>query len=945
MHPNGTSKKGSALLLTLLITSLLMMIVLSLTVQVRLGLREAENRMDRHLARKNAKLSLHLALNQLQKSAGPDQRASARAEIIGVTGGGKYWTGIWKDNGTGSVATLPQWLVSGTNPDPVTPGTFQIFPSIEGDAGVLVEKEPLIGKDGSFTGELAYWISDEGVKVSLAKVDPTNTPSISASMRGLNEEESIIAKQVSPGRPRKEFLMSPSDSWDSLNEEVLKTSSIDDFVLLGIPKNDLNASIHQVTWQHLGVISNPESGGLKQDLSFTGSSLEMDDLSSHPNFQDWLSSRSTSEGTPLKGAPSPIISAGEPVSTHPIVLTEFGLYFRFSRNGNQNSLRLQMAARVEFWNPNSVSITFPENEVVDLNIQITGLPELECTWTTGTSSAVITSGNFTIDPNTTNFNHADDPNSIFTPDNIPVDVKLLPLDPGVVYRTTTRAEVPIGITFSDSTGINTDDYIEIIAPESEVTVRVTTPNGQLIQEFTNIPFAESDTTGRRSANDDLSGRQVNSRGFDEFQIVYYFRMDDETPNELTTGLSPSESWFRETDPRSLYMPTSTYNDSVIIPPPDEAALSSLFQSFPDLFAFGFRYYPAYDIPTLDPISIGSLQHLQFAYSPPSTVGNTWGNNVDAFGNSFNSYFDRYFFSTVPQTETNWQPAGRAPLANTYITPAFSTHFNEDLSNFQSPFSSIFFINDGSLNLNSVDPEIWQAILGSNSLTEWEYKQGITDIQYGIFRLPMAAHLQHNHPSEDLGQEYPNNLSSEAKTDWFRDNRIPFWANAYRLGIRELSQTEIMNLSDEITKRLIANRRPFLSMNELLNSGLIQDAIDETTINSTNGGSYTSAPPEQRIPFNSPSFVTQADVAQLLAPFAQTRSDTFIIRAYGSSSLDGTTFTEQMCEVKVQRIPEPVSLQGATTLSDIRREYINPSNPFGRRFRIISFKWLDDEVKP
>ncbi|MDF3129481.1 hypothetical protein P0Y35_09775 [Kiritimatiellaeota bacterium B1221] len=76
------SKQGSALLLTLLIVSLLLVIVLSFTVFVRLQLREVTNSHQRTIARQNAKIGLDLAIAQLQKYTGADQRITAPATTV-----------------------------------------------------------------------------------------------------------------------------------------------------------------------------------------------------------------------------------------------------------------------------------------------------------------------------------------------------------------------------------------------------------------------------------------------------------------------------------------------------------------------------------------------------------------------------------------------------------------------------------------------------------------------------------------------------------------------------------------------------------------------------------------------------------------------------------------------------------------------------------------------
>ena len=102
--------------------------------------------------------------------------------------------------------------------------------------------------------------------------------------------------------------------------------------------------------------------------------------------------------------------------------------------------------------------------------------------------------------------------------------------------------------------------------------------------------------------------------------------------------------------------------------------------------------------------------------------------------------------------------------------------------------------------------------------------------------------------------------------------------------------------------------------------------------------------------------SQADILQALGPALAARSDTFVIRAYGDA-VDtintGTTVTSSnvlsraWCEAVVQRFPDyidpsnPASLDpngpGATTGNLTQISTINKT--FGRRFRIVAFRWL------
>ena len=76
---------------------------------------------------------------------------------------------------------------------------------------------------------------------------------------------------------------------------------------------------------------------------------------------------------------------------------------------------------------------------------------------------------------------------------------------------------------------------------------------------------------------------------------------------------------------------------------------------------------------------------------------------------------------------------------------------------------------------------------------------------------------------------------------------------------------------------------------------------------------------------------QSDILSMLGPIISVRGDTFTIRAYGESKnpMTGTT-SKAYCEAVVQRSAEPVE-----PADDI----VAPESPFGRRFNVVSFRWL------
>ena len=221
------------------------------------------------------------------------------------------------------------------------------------------------------------------------------------------------------------------------------------------------------------------------------------------------------------------------------------------------------------------------------------------------------------------------------------------------------------------------------------------------------------------------------------------------------------------------------------------------------------------------------------------------------------------------------------------------------------------------------------------------------------------------------------------------------------GHRQLSDDQINELAQEIVKE-VKQRGPFISLADFVNrrlvdppktsgsetehsrtglKGTLQAAIDRTDINKEHrsnhqiqkteydmGGAgqvnYGNSYPELTFPVNggnsnfgpkpdhnhwadsklvgTPSYLTQADMLQKFGSVLSARSDTFVIRTYGESvDSKGKVLARAWCEAIVQRTQTPMLAgdQGLDPHSDITA---NPTAAFGRKFKVISFRWLNKE---
>jgi hypothetical protein len=181
-------------------------------------------------------------------------------------------------------------------------------------------------------------------------------------------------------------------------------------------------------------------------------------------------------------------------------------------------------------------------------------------------------------------------------------------------------------------------------------------------------------------------------------------------------------------------------------------------------------------------------------------------------------------------------------------------------------------------------------------------------------------------------------------------------------MRTLNAAETGALATKIVELITARHGeegPFLSVSDFLAPhpryaavdaeggeiprSLLEAAIAETGINT----SVAEFDPEAKVQMHS-QWLTQADVMTALAPGLFARSDTFTIRAYGEAVNPATNATEgrAWCEALVQRVPEyfdppkgngDLTGDAAEVLPENLTSPLNLAN--GRRFRILSFRWL------
>lgn len=182
-HESGRKEAGFALIITLSLLALLMLAVFALSSLVRVSGQVSSAGGYQVQARQNALLGLNLGLSELQRLAGNDAVVTGMAGVVGIPAKDslRQWCGVW--NSSGSNVT---WLASGAlsqSTPAIRSDLTRIRLVSNGSVGTptdSTEQEPVeVGKiplqavdsttDAVTTiGNFAYWVGDEGVKLSAA---------------------------------------------------------------------------------------------------------------------------------------------------------------------------------------------------------------------------------------------------------------------------------------------------------------------------------------------------------------------------------------------------------------------------------------------------------------------------------------------------------------------------------------------------------------------------------------------------------------------------------------------------------------------------------------------------------------------------------------------------------------------------------------------------------
>lgn len=291
--PRVRRSGGFALVITLSLMILLVVIAVGLLSLSSIALRSTQSGRYQSEARANARLALMLAIGELQKELGPDQRITARASVLdddsssdtpdGISN--PHWLGVWNSwndwlnnpdikttYDKGRSKNFRRWLVS--SPDPAAtanlalarsaaPATAVVMAAASGQGSTPV-RASLVETAGK--GRFAWWVTGENQKANVALVQPEPA----------NNAARLHDRSHWP-RGRADWLpgleSAPNDAALLQRSVTLPTYGLG-AADAGFQK-ELRARFHDLTVDSVGLPANVRHGGLKKDLNLL---LETDRL-------------------------------------------------------------------------------------------------------------------------------------------------------------------------------------------------------------------------------------------------------------------------------------------------------------------------------------------------------------------------------------------------------------------------------------------------------------------------------------------------------------------------------------------------------------------------------------------------------------------------------------------------------------------------------------------
>jgi len=921
------------------------------------------------MARDNARAALGLALGDLQMFAGRDQTATALADgyrspldedlasksnPVDSSANRIYqpfWTGVWDNDPI--TTDDPVWLVTrpmrttsdfdpgvGTMASPYVDPSLGDYVTLVGDetaefvpgAGTQndfdvrvplerIDADSTLGLlDDSTVGKYGYWVGDLGVKASYAVphlLDDIDYDSYDNSSETSLGTRTRLRQMI--GQTHRIQLVDPESTinaalFPNLLSDFQIRQEVDGSALIsGVSMDTVRRAFHDYTTMSRGLLVNSLDGGLRIDLSAletTGVDTIIDDqVLSHVNVG--LSSPSELDSLRrVYNATAKIPDGGgtsyDGLSRIGPVVTEFNINFAVyvERNGANLNGRLRYNGDVEIWNPytNALSdsaggaftVEVTDLPVVDVRYLATGNPLIEASTDLDVripSNAFLLSMATALRPGQVRLYSGGS--------NMSIDVD---------SAATTLVDLSSDFSFTDPTpSDSSDDSFSFRVTEAcQPSVIVRDSGGVEVARYTISTSYDAFSTGV------FAGVSI-----DDATPTFGYTWEREDPifggrdwtnfDPRIEGVDSAEIYSFSSDPQATVNYSHTVQDS-----------TNRLLGYNATSPLDVSYdVPFLELPRQEIVSMGELQHADLETGFPRHVGRNSAALSSAGETNYNRLFDQCFFSTIPQSgTTGWTTDDPLASARVRVQKGVS------LLNLQTAGedSAQHLFVEGMFNVNSTSIAAWVAVLKSVRLGSWSYYD----------------YVANDAVTQDFGTETQFAYYSQSAEEIWETNTSLNTRESFRRGMRTYANASIVDLAREIVEQVrtkIDGSGPFENLKEFVDSGVLDTAIANAGMNSSPAG----------IVSGSPQFLTQGTLLNSLAPFLSTRSDTFLIRAYGDSRnrSDGNDIVARAyCEAVVQRLPEKHSSDGDAT---------NPMSPttenvgeFGRKFQVIAFRWMTGE---
>jgi hypothetical protein len=297
---------------------------------------------------------------------------------------------------------------------------------------------------------------------------------------------------------------------------------------------------------------------------------------------------------------------------------------------------------------------------------------------------------------------------------------------------------------------------------------------------------------------------------------------------------------------------------------------------------------------------------------------------------------------------------------------------EDSDNYLK--SAAHLMIDGMFNVNSTSVAAWKALFAGIRERKAVYRDenGVL----GEIEVPSDQRIvitRHNTSNGDEELDNPENGAT-----------MPSGQKGWN-GVRFLDDAQLQTLAEQCVKQ-VKLRGPFLNFAEFINRrlsddslgimGSLQNAIDydDESPNPASINYMFKEDPDYMIDSGDlsgleigtvgaatgsrfagiPGYIIQSDLLKPIGNTLSVRDDTFRIRAYGEANGpngDPKGKVRVWCEAIVQRLPEYIdasnSSHEASRIMNANGEFqdnpaiTNTNRLFGRKFKVVSFKWLDE----